>query len=270
MAIRGSEVLLVDRRPDKHYAILTINREERANSINFDLSKRLAETWDALRRDDEIWAVIVTGGGERYFCSGEDLKDRAELDATYEGGFMKYVEDKGGFGNMTPLGNNFWKPVIGAINGFALAGGWYLAQMCDVRISAEHAMFGIPEVRWNLPAPFAAQLQRMIPPAIALELTLWGARQYPAERMREVGFVNAVVPKEKLLDEAIRWAEEVCEMGPVSVWNHKELMYRYLYQDEFIAQRLGSAMFEKMQMMEDSIEGPKAFAEKRRPEWKLR
>ncbi len=206
MPIRGPDVLLVDRRPKDHYAILTVNREERANSFNIDLSRRLAESWAALSRDDDIWAVILTAVGDRYFCTGDDLKDMAEMNETYEGGFWAYVHDQGGFGNMSPLGNSFWKPIIGAINGYSLAGGWYLGQMCDVRIAADHAMFGIPEVRWNLPAPFAAQLQRMIPAAIALEMALWGSRQYTAQRMYEVGFVNKVVPKDQLMPEAIRWA----------------------------------------------------------------
>lgn len=270
MPIRGPEVLLIEKNLEKHYTVLTINRPERGNSINFDLSKRLSDAWDEVKADDEIWAVILTATGDRFFCAGEDLKDRAELDQTYDGGFTKYVDDSGGFGKMSPVDHEIWKPIIGAVNGFSVAGGFYLAQICDVRIAADHAMFGIPEVRWNLPAPFAAQLQRMIPPAIALEMTLWGARQYSAQRMYEVGFVNKVVPKDQLLAEAVSWAEEVCEMGPVSVWTHKELMYRYLYQDSVMGDRLGRAIFDKVAAMEDSIEGPAAFAEKRSPQWKLR
>lgn len=270
MAVRGDEVLLVEKNPSKHYAVLTVNREERGNSINFDLGRRFDEAWRDIKKDDDIWAVVVTAQGDKFFCAGEDLKDRAELDATYEGGFVKYVDDHGGFGNFDPRSHEIWKPIIGAVNGFAVAGGWYLAQMCDVRIAAEHAMFGVPEVRWNLPAPFMAQAQRMIPAAFALEATLWGARQYSAQRMYEVGFVNKVVPGAELREEAIRWAEEVCQMGPVAVWTHKELMYRYLYQDDAWAQRFGMALFDKVQAMEDSIEGPKAFAEKRPPQWKLR
>lgn len=269
MAIRGDDVLTVEKNVEKHYAILTINREERGNSINFDLSKRLADTWEDLKTDDDVWAIILTATGERFFCAGEDLKDRAELDATYDGGFNQYVEDRGGFGDLM-AGATVWKPVICAVNGFALAGGWFLTQMCDVRIAADHTKFGVPEVRWNLPAPFMAQAQRLVPPAWALEATMWGARQYSADRMYELGYVNKVVPKEELLTEAIAWAEEVCEMGPVSVWTHKELMYRYLWSDNDTWNRIGMAMFAKCEMMEDSIEGPKAFAEKRKPNWKLK
>ncbi len=270
MAIRGDEVLLVERFPEQHYAILTVNREERGNSINFDLGRRLDDTWEELKDDDEIWAVILTAAGERFYCAGEDLRDRAELDGEYEGGFNQYVKDHGGLGNFAPLDHDFWKPVIGAINGFAVAGGWYLAQICDVRIAVEHAMFGVPEVRWNLPASFMAQATRIIPPAIALEMTMWGARQYTAQRMYEIGFVNKIVPKEQLLDEAKAWAEEVCQMGPVSVWTHKEFMYRYMFNDNYWARRMGRAMFDKVNAMEDAIEGPRAFAEKRPPQWKLR
>lgn len=270
MAIRGDDVLLVERVPEKHYAVLTVNREERGNSINFDLARRLAQEWPRLKADDEIWAVILTAVGDRFFCAGEDLKDRAELDEEYEGGFVQYVDDQGGWAKLAPVDHEFWKPIIGAVNGFAVAGGWFLSQICDVRIAAEHAMFGVPEVRWNLPASFMAQAARMIPPAMVMEMTLWGARQYTAQRMYEVGWVNKVVPREQLLDEAIQWAEEVCEMGPVSVWTHKELIYRYLFQDDHWAQRFGLALFDKVEAMEDSIEGPRAFAERRPPQWKLR
>ncbi len=270
MAIRGDDVLLVQKFPADHYAILTINREERGNSVNFDLSRRLGEAWRDVAADDDIWAAVLTAKGSKFFCAGEDLKDRAELDQSYPGGFMKYVDDHGGFGKSGPIDNGVWKPVIGAINGFAVAGGWAMAQRCDVRLAADTAMFGVPEVRWNLPAPFMAQAQRMIPAGIALEATLWGARQYSAQRMYEAGFVNKVVSSAQLLPEAVSWAKEVCEMGPVSVWTHKELMYRYLYQDDAWAQRFSMALFDKCQAMQDSIEGPKAFAEKRRPNWQLR
>ncbi len=268
MAIRGPDCLKVEKKG--HVAILTINREERGNSINLDLSQLLEAAWKDIKKDENIWAGILTAAGDRFFCAGEDLKDRAEIDQTYPGGFVKYMDDKGGFGNMSALANQVWKPLIGAINGFAVAGGWYLSQMCDVRIAAEHAMFGVPEVRWNLPAPFMAQATRMIPMAMTLEMTMWGARQYTAQRMYEIGWVNKVVPKDKLMEEAMAWAEEVCEMGPVSVWTHKELIYRYIFQDDFWAQRLSRAIFDKCEHMEDSIEGPKAFAEKRKPIWKLR
>lgn len=268
MAIRGPDCLKVEKKG--HIAILTINREERANSINIDLARLLSNAWDDVKKDDQIWAVIFTATGERYFCAGEDLRDRAELDQTYPGGFIKYANDQGGFGDMRPMAHEVWKPIIGAINGYALAGGWYLSQACDVRIAAEHALFGVPEVRWNLPAPFMAQATRMIPMAMTLEMTMWGARQYTAQRMFDIGWVNKVVPKERLMDEAMAWAEEVCEMGPVSVWTHKELIYRYIFGDDFWMQRLSRAIFDKCSIMEDSIEGPKAFAEKRKPIWKLR
>jgi len=103
MAIRGDDVLLVERVPEKHYAVLTVNREERGNSINFDLARRLAQEWPRLKADDEIWAVILTAVGDRFFCAGEDLKDRAELDEEYEGGFVQYVDDQGGWAKLAPV-----------------------------------------------------------------------------------------------------------------------------------------------------------------------
>jgi enoyl-CoA hydratase/carnithine racemase len=271
MAVAGRDVLLVEKLRDKHYAVVTINRQERGNSISFDLAQRLGETWLDLRQDDDIWAIVLTASGDRFFSSGNDLKERSEIDQAYPGGFTKFAEDNGGFGRINPYEHELWKPIICAINGYAMAGGFYLAQMSDVRIAVEHAMFGIPEVRWNLPAPYAAQLQRLISPALALEMTLWGARQYSAERMREAGFVNKVVADgTALLAEAQKWAEEVCQNGPVSVWTHKELMFRYLNQDAGWSERFSLAMFDKVLAMDDSVEGPRAFAEKRQPKWTLR
>src|SRR5437870_3398637 len=131
MVISGPEVLLIDRFPDKHYAIATINREERGNAMNNDLIERIGEAWVELRDDNDIWAVILTATGDRFFCSGADLKDRAERDATDPRGFLG---DATGFDRLNPQSNRMWKPIIGAINGVAVAGGLYLAQICDVRI----------------------------------------------------------------------------------------------------------------------------------------
>jgi crotonobetainyl-CoA hydratase len=270
MTMSRKDILLVEKNTDKHYAILTINREERGNSINFELGQCLKQAWADLKHDDDIWTVILTGKGDRFFCAGADLKDRADLNESYDGGYLQYVKDHGGWADMTPVGSEFWKPVICAVNGYAVAGGFMLSQMCDVRIASEGAKFGIPEARWNLPAPFVAQAQKLVPPAWALEATMWGSRQYSAQRMYELGYVNKVVPSEKLLSEAIAWAEEACEMGPVSVWTHKELMYRYLYPDDATWKRIGWSIFDKLELMEDAIEGPAAFAQRRKPSWKLK
>jgi enoyl-CoA hydratase/carnithine racemase len=270
VAISGPEILLVERRPERHYAIVTINREERGNSITAELGQRIEAAWKALARDDDIWAIIFTATGERFFCAGQDIKARAELDATYPGGFEQYRVDQGGMGAQRPWDNGLWKPVIGAINGVALAGGLHLAWACDVRIAAEHAEFGLPEARWNLPVPFVATFQRMVPPALALEMALFAGRRFSAQRMYEAGFVNRVVPKERLLAEAIGWAEEVCETGPGALRAQKELMYRYLYGDEPAVRELSDELFAPVYAMEDTKEGLRAFAERRHPNWKLR
>ena len=275
MPTDGPDILLVERHPAAHYAVVTINREERGNSMNLDFLFRLEEVWRDLRDDDDTWAIVLTGAGDRFFCTGEDLKERGEVDAAGNGGYAAKLAAMWRGGRMPNLdpsapGVELWKPIIGAVNGSALAGGMYLAIMCDVRIAAETARFGLPEVRWNLPAPFAAQLQRLVAPAFVKELTFWGGRQFSAQRMYEVGFVNKVVPQGDVLDEAISWAKELCEMGPVAVRTHKELMHRYLYQDAIWAEPMGLAMAEKIMAMEDSTEGVRAFVERRKPEWKLR
>ena len=117
------------------------------------------------------------------------------------------------------------KPTIAAINGYCLAAGWLMAMRCDVRIAAEHAEFGIPEVTWNLSGGFGAHLAYVATIGIAWEILMWG-RRISAQRAYEIGFVNKVVPKERLMDECMEWAEYMCTLGQPAVRAHKELIYR--------------------------------------------
>jgi len=221
MALTGDDVLLVERDEANHVAILTLNREERANALSIELCERLAATWPVVRDDDAIRVVVLTGAGSRFFSAGNDLKDTAALGADFTDALAS--RDL----RVAPTDHGCWKPVIAAVNGVAVAGGLYLAQMCDVRIAAAHATFGIPEARWAMPAPFAADLQLQLSPAVVREMVLFG-RTVPAARMHELGFVNAVVPGDGLLAEAREWAAEVCELVPAAVQAHKQLLHRAL------------------------------------------
>ena len=163
-----------------------------------------------------------------------------------------------------------WKPTIAGINGYCLAGGWAMAQACDVRISADHATFGIPEVRWNLPAGFGARLEYTASVGIAREMLLWG-RPITAQRSYEIGFVNKVVPKEKLMDEVMDWAEHMCTLGQDAVRAHKQMIYRSRNMSVAELNALGRDLFywypAKKGVVWDATEGPRAFAEKRTPEY---
>ena len=170
--------------------LITLNRPERLNAISLALREQLAEAFLRFEADPALRVAIVTGAGKKAFCAGMDLKEAAEL--------------KVGLRPRTPTLNDgirVSKPVIAAVNGFALAGGWMIAQMCDLCVASEHAMFGITEGKVGRGMPWAAPMTRMMSQRVALELLLTG-RKITAQRAYEIGFVNQVVPHDKLLEAA--------------------------------------------------------------------
>ena len=159
-----------------------------------------------------------------------------------------------------------WKPTIAAVNGYAIAGGFMMAMQCDIRIAAEHARFGVAEARWNMSGGnWMAPLTRIIGLGHALELCLWGDTQITAERAYEIGFVNQVVPKEQLMDTAMEWASRMLDLAPRAVRNIKECLYRGYYLSPLDANALGQAIEQNLRGMKDSLEGPRAFTERRKP-----
>jgi enoyl-CoA hydratase/carnithine racemase len=169
------------------------------------------------------------------------------------------------------LGRNIQidKPVIASVNGDALAGGFLLAQMCDLCIAAEHARFAITEARWGRGAPWAAPLPWLIPPRIALEL-LFTAEPIDARRAREVGLVNRVVPGARLREETRAFALGIAENAPLSVRAAKAMVYAAAERGWRAALDEGDRLFEPVYRSEDAQEGPRAFREKRAPQWKGR
>ena len=159
-----------------------------------------------------------------------------------------------------------WKPLIAAINGFALAGGWSIAQMCDLRIAAEEAQLGITETKWSLLPPFGTILPKSISLAATLEL-VFTAQPISAQRAYEIGFVNRVVPGDELMPEAMKLANQIAENAPLAVQYFKELAYRGLNMSTQDISSLTYHMYDQLLTTEDSKEGPRAFAEKRKPQW---
>ena len=262
--LAGRDILLTEKRG--HVYIMTINREERLNAISLELWDRMAEEWERFNEDDDLWVAILTGKGDASFSSGDDLKeemDRIEGDT--------YHDHEPYIGRRPHASVPSWKPTIAAVNGYAVAGGWQLAQECDVRIASENATFGIPEVRWNVPAYFGAALEYQISMGVACEMLMWG-RLISAQRAYEIGFVNKVVPQGKLMEECMEWAEYVCTLGQQSVRAHKELIYRGRDIPRSEIWPLGRDLFyfypPKPGVVTDAAEGPKAFLEKRAPKFK--
>ncbi len=256
MPISGDNVLLYEKK-DK-IVTLTLNREERMNAISYDLLEKLNQALERFRDDEDAWVLIVTGAGDKAFCAGDDLIEMKD-----ELGTEKRAQRSRNFEKL--FGYRIWKPMIAAINGYAMAGGFYLAQMCDIRIASEKAKLGIPEARWNLGAYWVSDLTRQMHMGHVLEMTLWGDGQIGAQRGYEMGWINRVVPQEKVMEEANAWAERIIYLGPRAVRNFKEMIYRGCYMPPEESYAFGRALEAGAKNMKDTIEGTKAFAEKRKP-----
>lgn len=257
-------VVKVDKHEGGKIHVITLNRPHRLNSIGDGLGEALYDAFAAFRDDPEARVAILTGAG-RAFCAGADLIATSEA---RQAGAGAQRRPAGPVKNIVPLseGMNLWKPTIAAINGFAIAGGFMYAMQCDIRVMAQSARVGIAEARWNMGgAGWMVPITRQIGLGSALELTLWGDTQYDAERCYQIGWAQRVVPDEQLLDTAMEYAQRAMYMAPRAVRNMKQALYRGYYMEPLVGQAFGSAIEQNLAGMQDSVEGPTAFSEKRRP-----
>ncbi len=243
---------------------ITLNRPDSLNSINRQLRADLAEAITNFDADPDARVAIVTGAG-RAFCAGRDLKERAGDNA--DGRQARAADSM--YPDRPYMWPQTWKPIIAAINGFALAGGWSIAQMCDLRIASEEAKLGITETKWSLLPPFGTILPKQIGLAATLELCLT-AQPVTAQRAYDMGFLNRVVPGDQLMEEAMTMAAQIAENAPLAVQYFKELAYRGLNMSTQDVSSLTYHMYDRLLTTEDSKEGPRAFAEKRKPNWQGR
>jgi enoyl-CoA hydratase/carnithine racemase len=239
---------------------LTIDRPEARNALSKAVRDGL---WAGFRRfvDDEDGRVLVlTGAGDKAFCAGGDLKEMAETSLQVPGpDFLPYL-------NRTVKTD---KPVIAAVNGVAFAGGFLLAQMCDLCVAAEHARFAVTEPKVGRGAPWAAPLPWLIPPRVALEILMTG-EPISAQRAYEVGLVNRVVPAAELHGTAQTMAEGIAANAPLSVRAAKQIVYAAAERGWTEALEEGDRIYEPVYLSEDAQEGPRSFREKRPPQWKGR
>jgi enoyl-CoA hydratase/carnithine racemase len=259
-------VVKVEKEAGGGIYVITLNRPHRLNAIGDGLSEALEEAFIEFRDDPDARVAVLTGAG-RAFCAGADLINTAETRAA-EAGETGRPAPAARRRNAVPLSESLglWKPTIAAINGYAVAGGFMYAMQCDIRIMAEEARVGIAETRWNMGgAGWMAPLTRQIGLGSALELILWGDTLYTAQRCYEIGWVQRVVPGDELLSTAMDYAERALVMAPRAVRNMKEALYRGYYMDPLEGQAFGNAIEQNLAGMQDSIEGPSAFSEKRRP-----
>jgi len=253
---------------DGRIAIVTINRPERMNAIDPQTSFELNAAMTDFKDDDDLWVAILTGAGEKAFSAGNDLVTMSEMMA----GKVKFPREitRAPFGGIT---RNFecWKPMIAAINGYCLAGGLEIAISCDIRVAAEHAKFGVPEVtRAIIPGAGGTQrLPRMLPTGMALELLITGGR-FDAEWALRYGLVNYVVPADQVMPKARELAEAICQNGPLAVRAVKESALTGLEKNLADGLDGENEFSRRVVTTEDAREGPLAFAQKRKPEYKGR
>ncbi len=269
------EHIIYEKKED-HLAYITLNRPDRLNAIDPPMQ---LELWDALldfKRDPDAWVVILTGEGDGAFCAGNDLKWRSEHPGETTPWGPNYRSDPEKPGPIGTLPTELWKPMIAAVNGFAVGGGMEITLHCDIVIASENAQFGVPEIRNVGGFPGGSgiyRLPRQVPYKVAMWMLMSGEFM-SAKYMHTIGYVNEVVPAEKLMETAERYARTICECPPIGVQTTKEVALRSLdlpidhpatawqYQWEAITARMRNS--------EDAKESRKAWLEKRKPVYQNR
>lgn len=249
-------------------AYITINRPEARNAIDLETGRELTEAWQDFRDDENLWIGVLTGAGEKAFSAGADLKSLIPM-MTSSARNNETTSDRG-FGGIT-RGFECWKPMIAAVNGYCLAGGFEMMLACDLRIAVETATFGLTEVRWGI-IPGAGGTQRLpraVPLARAMEIILLG-EPIRAQDAYLMGLLNKVVPQGELMNEVERWINILLERGPLALRAAKQAMLQGLNMTLDEGMQLEQRLFRQMLATEDAKEGPLAFAQKRKPEFKAR
>ena len=244
-------------------AVITLNRPERLNAMDADAYRQLSEAWQRVRDDGEIRAAIITGAGDRSFTTGADIKSFLTAPQPLSEFWLTQRDQ------LLNRGLELWKPVIAAVNGYCLGGGMTLLLATDIRIAAEHATFGLAEVKRGVIAGNGGtqRIAAQLPHAIAMEWLLTGER-FDAATAERWGLVNRVVPPGDLLETAHDFAARIAANAPLAVQASKELAIRS--RDLGLAEglRLEQTLNRMLAFTEDAQEGPAAFAEKREPRFK--
>jgi len=254
-----SDAVLFDARPDG-IAIITINRPEQRNCLSREVRQGLFAAWERFEKDPALRVAILTGAGEKSFCAGGDLKEMVET------GMKVPARD------FIPLPYDnleLSKPTIAAVNGYAFAGGWAIAQCCDLCVASTNASFAITEVKVGRGSPWAAPLISMIPQRVFMEIVLTG-KPITAQRAYDIGLVNRVTEPGALMAAALELAQDILAGAPLSVKAAREMVMLTTEMGRGAALQAARAAHELAYNSEDAQEGPRAFAEKRKPEWQGR
>ena len=263
-------------KDDEHIVLITLDRPEAKNSADMEHFKLLREAWERFDEDDDAWVAIITGVGDAFF-TGADLKKYIPEIIK----FQKQVQEEGlmeinGYrvtdGTKAVLRDaKIWKPIIAAVNGFCTAGGMEMLGGVDIRVACPEAQFAVMEPKRGLFAGggTTVRLPRQIPFPQAMEFLLC-ADLIPAQRAYDMGFLNAVVPRDELLDKAYEFARRITANGPLAVRATKQSVWEGLSMNLPEAYANESRISHMVFSSEDAKEGPLAFAEKRKPNWKGR
>ncbi len=246
----------------EHVAYVTINRPERRNALNLSTTSELIRRFCEASDDPEVWAVLLTGAGDKAFCAGGDLK---EFDQLARDGRRFPMPMTGPERNLYEVVLETYKPVIAAINGPVLAGGCELALACDLRIAADHAVLGMPEAKRGMGANYATVLlPRLIPRPIALEM-LYTGDPLTAQEAERWGLFNKVVPSDTLRKESEQFVRRIVSNAPLTLRRYKEMTTKGWELSVHQALRLNAGP--NPYLSEDREEGIRAFVEKREPRW---
>lgn len=243
-------------------AVITINRPDRMNALGLAVREGIWDALTAFEADPALQVAILTGAGDRAFCAGLDLKEASQT------GLQALPKGRGGL-PVIGQGLHVTKPTIAAVNGVAMAGGWLMAQMCDLCLAADHARFAVTEVKVGRGVPWAVPLIHMLPQRIVMELLLTGEAM-SASRLAELGYLNRVVPGPELMDAALDLARRIAANAPLSVRAAREVVQLAGEYGRTEALTHSDAAFAPVYASEDAQEGPRAFAEKRPPRWQGR
>ncbi len=272
----STDALVVEKRG--HAACLTLNRPEALNSITIQMMRDLKVIYQELEEDQDVWTVIVTGAGDKALCTGADVN---VIEGTYQDGAPTGIDMWGEPmlssyrqwdipQEATPPYMTMTKPVICAVNGIACGAGLDLVSTCDIAVAAEHATFFDPHVSIGVvSAREMVRMARVLPLNVAMRMAIMGKHErMSAQRAYELGFVSEVVPKEKLMERAWQLAEIVNRNAPLAVRGTRMAIRKGLSLPIYEAELLAESYRMRCAQTADAKEGPAAFLEKRRPDWK--
>lgn len=261
--LSAREDVVLSERIDEHILLVTLNRPEKRHAVNGAVTRALDRIVKESEADPSIWAVVLTSSGGPTFCAGADLAEvsagRASELSTPDGGFGGFVNSKRD------------KPWIVAVHGSALGGGLEFMLACDIRVVSDESVLGLPEVKRGLIAGAGGvyRLPRQIPRAIALEMIALG-EPINAERAYGLGLVNAIVSRDEVVETALEYARRICANAPLAVRESLKAARASHERPEEDSVAEIARIFERLVQTEDFKEGPRAFVEKRAPNWQGR